>query len=56
MKPDLLLSSMQEEIRKVRNLKKLFREVFRVSEQSHGVSCSRLLPKEIMRKLGGEAR
>lgn len=53
----LLLSSMQEEISKVRNLKNLSREVFCcVSEKSHGVGCSRLLPKVIMRKLGEKAR
>lgn len=52
-----MLSSVQEEIGKVRNLKKLAREVFCwVSEQSHGVGCSRLLPKEIVRELGGGAR
>lgn len=69
MKPSLLLSSMQEELNNVRNLKiykflnfllkkkKLCREVFCcVSEQSYGVGCCRQLPKEIMRKLGGEAR
>lgn len=57
MKTYLFLSSMQEEISKVKNLKNLSREVFCcVSEQFHGIGFSRLLPKEIMRKLGGEAR
>lgn len=57
MKCYLLLSSTQEEISRVRDLKKLSIEVFCcVSEQSDGVACSRLLPKEITRKLGGDAR